>query len=109
MKARWSVVVKQHLEETGETLTASNFSHLLKKVWQRCAKLEASLKGFMRSGIFPFNPLTSGKMEASRSFSSCSSKSQTYQQLLMPLHKIKHPRGSCHHRQPLHRQTLPDD
>ncbi|XP_012937487.1 uncharacterized protein LOC106011650 [Aplysia californica] len=56
MKARWSVVVKQHLDETGETPSAASFSHLLKKVWEYCARPEASLRGFRRSGIFPFNP-----------------------------------------------------
>ncbi|GFR83062.1 reticulocyte-binding protein 2 homolog a, partial [Elysia marginata] len=43
-----------------------------KQVWAKCANPEASLKGFMRSGIYPFDPnraLLSGKMEASRAFS----------------------------------------
>lgn len=38
MKSRYPVVVKQYLEKTGETPTPCNFFHLLKKVWEHCAR-----------------------------------------------------------------------
>ena len=59
MKVRWSVVVKQHLEETGETPSASNFSFLLKKSMAVLCQARGEperVKEFMRSDIFPFNP-----------------------------------------------------
>ena len=71
MKATWPSIVKTHLNKIGEVARAANFAKLLKELWGKCATAEGGLEGFMRSGIYPYNPdrpLSSGKMEAIKSF-----------------------------------------
>ena len=71
MKAEWPKAVHRHMQATGEVATVNNFAKIVKMVWDKCARPEIILKGFIRSGIYPFRPeiaLESGKMSASKNF-----------------------------------------
>ncbi|GFS02685.1 hypothetical protein ElyMa_001129600 [Elysia marginata] len=56
MKAEWPKAVHRHLQETGDIASVTNFARILRAVWDKCARPEVILKGFVRSGIYPFKP-----------------------------------------------------
>ncbi|GFS27281.1 tigger transposable element-derived protein 6-like protein [Elysia marginata] len=68
-KRKWPDVIKKHLEEAGDPANQTNFASLLKVTWDMCATAKLCLHGFIRSGIYPYNPnkpLSNGDIEASR-------------------------------------------
>ncbi|XP_063887774.1 uncharacterized protein LOC135115197 [Scylla paramamosain] len=73
IKLAWSEAVRKFQYQTGESVTMCTFAHTLKKAWDTTARRELAYKGFVKSGIYPFNPevvLNSDKLKPSCSFSS---------------------------------------
>ncbi|KAK8407642.1 hypothetical protein O3P69_002292, partial [Scylla paramamosain] len=73
IKLAWSEAVRKFQYQTGESVTMRTFARTLKKAWDTTAWPELAFKGFVKSGIYPFNPevvLNSDKLKPSCSFSS---------------------------------------
>ncbi|KAK8407554.1 hypothetical protein O3P69_002245, partial [Scylla paramamosain] len=73
IKLAWSEAVRKFQYQTGESVTMCTFARTLKKAWDTTARPELAYKGFVKSGIYPFNPevvLNSDKLKPSCSFSS---------------------------------------
>ncbi|KAL8574765.1 hypothetical protein ACOMHN_035882 [Nucella lapillus] len=80
IKPAWNEAVRKYQYETGESITMRTFARTLKKAWDTTARPEIALKGFAKSGIFPFSPetvLSSDKLAPSCSFTSMAAASVT--------------------------------
>ncbi|KAL8563331.1 hypothetical protein ACOMHN_039668 [Nucella lapillus] len=80
IKPAWNEAVRKYQYETGESITIRTFARTLKKAWDTTARPEIALKGFAKSGIFPFSPetvLSSDKLAPSCSFTSMAAASVT--------------------------------
>ncbi|KAL8565339.1 hypothetical protein ACOMHN_029034 [Nucella lapillus] len=78
IKPAWNEAVRKYQYETGESITMRTFARTLKKAWDTTARPEIALKGFAKSGIFPFSPetvLSSDKLAPSCSFTSMAAAS----------------------------------
>ncbi|KAK8405421.1 hypothetical protein O3P69_001757 [Scylla paramamosain] len=73
IKLAWSEAARKFQYQTGESVTMRTFARTVKKAWDTTARPELTFKGFVKSGIYPFNPevvLNSNKLKPSCSFSS---------------------------------------
>ncbi|KAK8387306.1 hypothetical protein O3P69_018117 [Scylla paramamosain] len=72
VKLAWSEAIRKFQYRTTESVTMRTFAQTLKKAWDTTARPELAFKGFVKSGICPFNPevvLNSDKLKLSCSFS----------------------------------------
>lgn len=57
LKQSWREAVRKYQSENiGEFVTKQTFAKVFKQAWTKSATIEAAVKGFQESGIFPWNP-----------------------------------------------------
>lgn len=72
LKKSWRQSVRDwQSEHIGEYVTKQNFAQIFKKAWTQSTTIEAAVKGFLESGLFPIDPsivASSVKLEPSKMF-----------------------------------------
>ncbi|GFN83211.1 trafficking protein particle complex subunit 10 [Plakobranchus ocellatus] len=56
IKSAWENEARRFMSIHGESVTAKTFASVLKKAWDATATAENAVSGFIKSGLFPFNP-----------------------------------------------------
>jgi len=81
LKQSWREAVRAYQSENnGEFVTKQTFARVFKRAWLKSTMVEAAVKGFQCSGIFPLNPqrvLDSVKLTQSTIFTDDSSVAMT--------------------------------
>nr|KAG5713363.1 hypothetical protein BaRGS_024911 [Batillaria attramentaria] len=71
IKPAWTEEVRKLLYANTEAVTLRTFASVFKKAWTTAARPETAMRGFTKSGLFPYNPdivLNSDKLKPSATF-----------------------------------------